>query len=366
MFECKVNILVNNDYRAVIADFGLVAVLSTSSTLTYMTSALAGGGSERWMAPELLYPEKYGFSHSIPSKESDTYAFGMVIYEVCRTTRSFFAASHSEQVMTGDIPFSRDNRTTIIFKVVQGSRPERPPNAAAIGLSDSLWQIVEDCWREEFAKRSPVRIVLDQLNHITRHWVSPAHAEPISRLSSATNHSSVLSTRCKLGSSSRASSLSSPYFSVVAYLVSDPDDELTDPIVPSIDRSRIGQETSYNEAEESPPLTPEAFPPQYFELQPVSEEAVFEFDPGWTNSIQDFILTPLSHYETSPTFSNETESEYSAEPSIKEESPPTPTESKVRASFLLSSLVNSFYTQPFTYEVKIAGKFWILSVYAPF
>lgn len=70
----------NNDCCAVLADFGLAVILSTSSMAAAMTSA--GGGTVRWMAPELLNPEEYGFTHCHPSKESDIYALGMVIYEV--------------------------------------------------------------------------------------------------------------------------------------------------------------------------------------------------------------------------------------------------------------------------------------------
>lgn len=75
----KANILMNNDYRAVLADFGLAEMVSTTSLA--ITNA-AAGGTVRWMAPELLNPEIYGLANSKSSKESDVYAFGMVIYEV--------------------------------------------------------------------------------------------------------------------------------------------------------------------------------------------------------------------------------------------------------------------------------------------
>lgn len=39
------------------------------------------------MGPELFYPEDFGLSKFQPTKESDCYAFGMVIYEV-RNPRS--------------------------------------------------------------------------------------------------------------------------------------------------------------------------------------------------------------------------------------------------------------------------------------
>ena len=34
------------------------------------------------MSPELLYPEGYGPSDGRPTKQSDCYALGMVVYEV--------------------------------------------------------------------------------------------------------------------------------------------------------------------------------------------------------------------------------------------------------------------------------------------
>jgi len=34
------------------------------------------------MSPELLDPERFGVSDDRPTKQSDCYAFGMVVYEV--------------------------------------------------------------------------------------------------------------------------------------------------------------------------------------------------------------------------------------------------------------------------------------------
>ena len=41
-------------------------------------------GTDRWMSPELLVPEQFEISDTRPTKQSDCYALGMVIYEVCR------------------------------------------------------------------------------------------------------------------------------------------------------------------------------------------------------------------------------------------------------------------------------------------
>ena len=55
-----------------------------------MTSAVSGtslmsfttGGTTRWMSPELLDPDLFGTGDCRPTKQSDCYALGMVIYEV--------------------------------------------------------------------------------------------------------------------------------------------------------------------------------------------------------------------------------------------------------------------------------------------
>ena len=73
--DAKSNILIDSNKSARIADFGLTSVLRHYSISISMT-APALGGTLQWMAPE-LFSEK-----SSPSKESDIYAFGMVIYEV--------------------------------------------------------------------------------------------------------------------------------------------------------------------------------------------------------------------------------------------------------------------------------------------
>jgi len=47
--------------------------------------SFTGGGTRRWMSPELLHPEMFGMPESEnnrPTRQSDCYALGMVIYEV--------------------------------------------------------------------------------------------------------------------------------------------------------------------------------------------------------------------------------------------------------------------------------------------
>ena len=47
--------------------------------------SFTGGGTRRWMSPELLDPERLGMPESEgnrPTRQSDCYALGMVVYEV--------------------------------------------------------------------------------------------------------------------------------------------------------------------------------------------------------------------------------------------------------------------------------------------
>ena len=47
--------------------------------------SFTAGGTYRWMSPELLDPERFGMPGSgdnRPTRQSDCYALGMVIYEV--------------------------------------------------------------------------------------------------------------------------------------------------------------------------------------------------------------------------------------------------------------------------------------------
>jgi len=87
------NILINQSFRACLADFGLSTVVSverrTVSGATLISPAAEAslmsftpGGTTRWMSPELLDPDQYGLPDSRPTKQSDCYALGMVVYEV--------------------------------------------------------------------------------------------------------------------------------------------------------------------------------------------------------------------------------------------------------------------------------------------
>ena len=66
--------------RACLADFGFVRMVRDDPM---SDSAQLEGGTTMFMSPELLAPQKFGIEHSIPTPQSDVYAFGLVIFQVC-------------------------------------------------------------------------------------------------------------------------------------------------------------------------------------------------------------------------------------------------------------------------------------------
>ena len=83
--DLQANILISSKYRACLADFGLAAIVEDASSIDGPPTYRAGG-TIRWMAPEILDPDRYGYikraRRKLPSKSTDIYALGMTILEV--------------------------------------------------------------------------------------------------------------------------------------------------------------------------------------------------------------------------------------------------------------------------------------------
>ena len=133
--------MVNSDNRAVLVDFGLVNFSPDQPTLL---SSCMDAGTVRWMSPELLDPQKYGFSKIRPTKASDCYALGMVVYEI----------------LSGSVPFCTDNSFAILRRVLEGERPKRPEGDAEKLFTDSIWDVVRRCWKDQPKERASAKDVL--------------------------------------------------------------------------------------------------------------------------------------------------------------------------------------------------------------
>ena len=134
--------------------------------MTFMTSgSLVGGGTTRWMSPELLSPDQFGLDDSRPTTESDCYALGMVIYEV----------------LSGQTPFMSLKDFVVMRKVVDGERPARPEGTKGVWFTDDLWGTMELCWATQPDSRPNIATVFECLEHISSDWMplSPQEEENV-------------------------------------------------------------------------------------------------------------------------------------------------------------------------------------------
>eukprot|EP00045_Choanoeca_perplexa_P016126 m.213516 g.213516 ORF g.213516 m.213516 type:complete len:530 (+) comp17177_c0_seq2:1882-3471(+) len=115
------NVLIDVNFRARLTDFGL----------THRRS-LGQAGTPYWMSPELLRME-----HCTPTKESDVYAFGIVLFEL----------------ITRQVPFAEVDYETAIASIIQASPPFRPTIPSYINAPAALVTLMHECWDEDFEAR---------------------------------------------------------------------------------------------------------------------------------------------------------------------------------------------------------------------
>ena len=184
----KADILINKDRRACITDFSLMTITGVrnrpfqeaSQTSTFRSDdelmSFVGGGTTRWMSPEILVPDQFGIPASEgdrPTRQSDCYSLGMVIYEVStRVGGLVFADSQLPlQVLCGHHPFYEIESSYLVTHVIiGGERPKKPEGAARLGFNNELWEIVERCWRANRDERPVVGEILSCLDGATAFW----------------------------------------------------------------------------------------------------------------------------------------------------------------------------------------------------
>jgi len=147
----KANILIDETGCARLADFGLLTIISDPANLLSSSSCVQGG-TVRWTSPERIVPQEFGLKDSRPTKSSDCYSLGMVVYET----------------ISGNPPFHEHVDMTVFVKVLKGEHPSR-----GTGFTESLWEMLEICWAFQPKNRPSIEDVLQRLDEISISLESP-------------------------------------------------------------------------------------------------------------------------------------------------------------------------------------------------
>jgi serine/threonine protein kinase len=107
------------------------------------------------MSPELFDPE---IQNSSPTKLSDCYALGMVIYEI----------------LSGHVPFSQFQNLAIPRIIFSSKHPGRPGGPEGVWFTDDVWAVLERCWAHQPNDCPGVEDVLRCLEEASRVWTPPS------------------------------------------------------------------------------------------------------------------------------------------------------------------------------------------------
>ncbi|TFK38863.1 kinase-like domain-containing protein [Crucibulum laeve] len=133
------NILIRNDGRVFICDFGLSRDISWHGESSL---SISKDLNPRWNAPEIILDGR------CPTKESDIYAFGSLILET----------------LSGKQPYVGLSSTRIIMQMYNKILPERPESPM---VCDESWEMITQCWDGNVYNRPNVYQLIDFLSRAT-------------------------------------------------------------------------------------------------------------------------------------------------------------------------------------------------------
>jgi len=147
----KANILIDENGCARLADFGLLTIISDPTSFL-SSSSYTQRGTVRWTSPERIAPQDFGLKDNRPTKSSDCYSLGMVVYET----------------ITGNPPFHGYGDASSLLKALKGEHPPRGTR-----FTESLWKMLETCWAFQPKNRPSIEDVLQRLHAVSISLESP-------------------------------------------------------------------------------------------------------------------------------------------------------------------------------------------------
>jgi serine/threonine protein kinase len=163
-------VLISQDGRPVLSDFGVSRLLINSVTIAGTTSLK---GAARWMAPELMAPELMSPAdtpptHEFHTKATDVWAFGMVVYVRINITycECFGLLTVSQEALSGKIPFENcRSEVQVMMSVMSRKLPAKPEDGMGLGkLFGVLWECCCSCWGHNPAERPRMTEVRERLH----------------------------------------------------------------------------------------------------------------------------------------------------------------------------------------------------------
>ncbi|KIJ10899.1 hypothetical protein PAXINDRAFT_172003 [Paxillus involutus ATCC 200175] len=137
------DILVSAAGRAQISGVGLSGIMLELFGRSYLSSSM--NGTVRWAAPEAIITDEDESSAWSPTEQTDIYAFGSIMFQVC----------------SGEVPYARlTNDAQVLLALSKGPKPSRPQTA---WMNDRVWNFIQRCWSaaELGAKRPSAEEALD-------------------------------------------------------------------------------------------------------------------------------------------------------------------------------------------------------------
>ncbi|KAF8834851.1 kinase-like protein [Paxillus ammoniavirescens] len=157
------NVLIDGDGKACLSDFGLCAVLGGLNGSSSFALTTCRPGAIEWAAPELvLTPDSVQ-----PGPASDIFSFGCIML----------------QILSGQPPWGKTNRNTIILSLNKGDRAPRPAHRA---IRDRDWDFIRRCWSSADVRPS-IEDVMDYISPVLDsfrgdpHFVTDAFLQPHER-----------------------------------------------------------------------------------------------------------------------------------------------------------------------------------------